>query len=154
MGYLGLPGVSNGKASACNVGDPGLIPGSGISPWRRKLATHSSFLAWKIPWMEEPGRLQSWSPKESDTTEWLHFHFHSLVIAFLQRSKRLLISWLQSPSTVILEPLPPKKKSVTVSIISSFICHEVMEPDTMILIFWMLSFKATFTLLFHFSSVY
>ena len=47
-----------------------------------------------------------------------------LVIAFLPRSKRLLISWLQSPSSVILEP--PKIKSLTVSIVSPFICHEVM----------------------------
>ena len=50
-----------------------------------------------------------------------------LVIAFLPRSKRLLISWLQSPSAVILEL--PKIKSVTVSIVSPSICHEVMEPD-------------------------
>ena len=54
------------------------------------------------------------------------------VIAFLPRSKHLLISWLQSPSAVILEP--PKIKSVTVSIVSSFICHEVMGPDAMILV--------------------
>ena len=67
-----------------------------------------------------------------------------LVIAFLPRSKRLLISWLQSPSAVILEP--PKIKSVTVSIVSPSICHEVMEPDAMILGFWMLSFKPTFSL--------
>ena len=49
-----------------------------------------------------------------------------LVIAFLPNSKRLLISWLQSPSAVILEP--PKIKSVTVSIVSPSICHEVMGP--------------------------
>ena len=47
-----------------------------------------------------------------------------LVIAFLSRSKHLLISWLQSPSAVILEP--PKTKSVTVSIVSPSICHEKM----------------------------
>ena len=57
-----------------------------------------------------------------------------LVITFLQRSKRLLISWLQSTSTVILEP-PQKLKSVTVSIISPSICHEVKRPDAMILVF-------------------
>ena len=68
----------------------------------------------------------------------------SLVIAFLPRSKRLLISWLQSPSAVILEP--PKMKSVTVSIVSPSIHHEVMRPDAMILVFWMLSFKPTFSL--------
>ena len=48
-------------------------------------------------------------------------------------SKRLLISWLQSPSAVILEP--PKIKSDTVSTVSPSICHEVMEPDAMILVF-------------------
>ena len=56
-----------------------------------------------------------------------------LVITFLPRSKRLLISWLQSPSAVILEP--KKIKSVTVSIVSPSICHEVMGPDARILSF-------------------
>ena len=56
------------------------------------------------------------------------------VTAFLPRSKRLLISWLQLSSTVILEP--KKIKSVTVSILSPSICHEVMGPDVMILVFW------------------
>ena len=67
-----------------------------------------------------------------------------LVITFLPRSKRFLISWLQSPSAVILEP--KKIKPVTVSIVSPSICHEVMGLDTMILVFWMLSFKPTFSL--------
>ena len=56
-----------------------------------------------------------------------------LIIAFLQRSKRLLISWLQSLSAVILEP--KKIKSVTVSIVSPSICHEVMGLDAMTLVF-------------------
>ena len=56
-----------------------------------------------------------------------------LVITFLPRSKRLLISWLQSPSAMILEL--KKIKSVTVSIVYSSICHEVMGPDAMIFIF-------------------
>ena len=56
-----------------------------------------------------------------------------LVITFLPRSKHLLISWLQSPTAVILEP--KKIKSVTVSIVSSSICHEVMGPDAKILVF-------------------
>ena len=56
-----------------------------------------------------------------------------LVIAFLPRSKHLLISWLQSPSAVILKP--KKIKSVTVSIVSPSICHEVMGPDAMIFVF-------------------
>ena len=64
------------------------------------------------------------------------------VIAFLPRNKHLLISWLQSPSAVILEP--KKIKSLTVFIISPSIYHEVMGRDAMIFIFWMLSFKPTF----------
>ena len=59
--------------------------------------------------------------------------FSRLVIAFLPRSKHLLISWLQSPSVVILEP--KKIKSVTVSIVSPSISHEVMRPDAVILVF-------------------
>ena len=61
-----------------------------------------------------------------------------LVITFLPRSN------LQSPSAVILES--PKIKSITVSIVSPSICHEVMGPDAMILVFWMLSFKSSFSL--------
>ena len=57
-----------------------------------------------------------------------------LVMAFLTRSKCFLISWLQSPYAGILQPR--KIKSVTVSIVSPSVCHEVMEPDAMILVFW------------------
>ena len=71
----------------------------------------------------------------------------SLVITFLPRSKCLLISWLQSPSAVILEP--KKIKSVTVSTFSPSICYEVMGLDTLILVFWVLSFKPVFSLIFH-----
>ena len=66
-----------------------------------------------------------------------------LTIAFLPRSKRLLISCLQSPSAVILET--PKIKFVSVSIVSPSICHEVIRPDAMILVFSILSFKTTFS---------
>jgi len=66
------------------------------------------------------------------------------VIAFLPRSKHLLISWLQSPYAMILEP--KKIKSITVSILLPSICHEVMGPDAMLLVFWLLSFKPTFSL--------
>ena len=66
------------------------------------------------------------------------------VITFLPRSKHLFISWLQSPSTVILEPR--KIKSVTVSTVSPATCHEMMGQDAMILVFWMLSFKPAFSL--------
>ena len=75
----------------------------------------------------------------------LHFNMLSrLIITFLPRSKGLLISWLQSLSTVILEL--KKIKSVTVSIIYPSICHEVMGLDAMILVFWMLSLEPTFSL--------
>ena len=67
-------------------------------------------------------------------------------MAFLPRSKCLLISWLQYPSTAILEP--KKIKSVTISTYSLSICHEVMGPDAMILVFRMLSFKPAFSLSF------
>ena len=66
---------------------------------------------------------------------------YRLVITFLPRSKRLLITWLQSPSAVILEPRKVKSDTVSPSI-----CHEVMGPDAMIFVFWMLSFKPTFSL--------
>ena len=56
--YMGFPGGSDGKDSACNARDWGLIPGSGRSPGEGN-ATHSSILAWRIPWTEEPGGLQS-----------------------------------------------------------------------------------------------
>ena len=56
-----------------------------------------------------------------------------LLRAFLPRSKHLLISWLQSPSAVILEP--KRIKSLTVSIVSPSICHEVMGPDAMIFVY-------------------
>ena len=64
----------------------------------------------------------------------LLFHMLSrFVIASLPRSKHLLLSWLQSPYAMILEPM--KIKSVTVSIVSPSICHEVMGPDAMIFVF-------------------
>ena len=71
-------------------------------------------------------------------------NFTRFVIAFLPRNKHLLISWLQSPSAVILEP--KKIKSLTVSTVCPSICHEMMGPDAMILVFWMLNFKPTFSL--------
>ena len=143
------------------------------------MAPHSSTLAWKIPWMEEPGRLQSlgsqrvrhdWAtslslfpglgrspgegngnPLQSSCLEnpmgrgawwatvpgvakswtWLRdfisLHFTRFATTFLPRSKPLLLLWLQSPSTMILEP--PTIKSVTVSLVSPSICHEVMGSD-------------------------
>ena len=99
-------------------------------PLEKKMAIHSRTLVGKIPWTEEPGRLQAMQLRRvrHDWATSLSF-FHTdlcwqsdgslfkllsrFVIAFLPRSKHLLISWLQSPSAVILEP--PKIKPVTVS---------------------------------------
>ena len=69
---------------------------------------------------------------------------YRFVIAFLPRTKTLLISWLKSPSAVILEL--KKIESLSVSIVSPSICHEVMGLDAMILVFLMLSFKPAFSL--------
>ena len=69
-----------------------------------------------------------------------------LVIVFLPRSKHLLISWMQLPFAVTLEP--KKIKSATVFIFPPFICHEVIGLDAMIIVFWMLSFKATLVYLY------
>ena len=55
---MSFPGSSVGKEFACSAGEPGLIPGSGRS-LKKAMATYSSILAWKITWVEEPGRLQS-----------------------------------------------------------------------------------------------
>ena len=67
-----------------------------------------------------------------------------LVTTFLPRSKCLLISWLQSPSAVILDP--PKIKSDNISTVSPSISHEVMGPDAITFVFWILSFQPTFSL--------
>ena len=79
-------------------------------PLEKEMVVHSSTIAWKIPWTEEPGVAKS-RTRLSDFT-----HFTRLVVAFLPMSKCLLISWLQSPSAVILEPR--RIKSLTVSIVS------------------------------------
>ena len=79
----------------------------------------------------------------------LFFNMRSkFVIDFLPRGKCLLILWLQSPFTVILEP--KKMKSVTVSTFSPSICHEVMGPDAVIFILYIEFYANFFTLLFHF----
>ena len=80
----------------------------------------------------------------SKVTSMLFSMLSRFVIAFLPRSKHFLISWLQSPSTVIFEP--KKIKHVTVSTFYPSICHEGMGLDVMALVFWMLSFKSAFSL--------
>ena len=78
---------------------------------------------------------------------YLLFNILSSLVKTFPPRKNVLISWLQSPSAVILEP--PKIKFLTVPIVSPSICQEVMGPDAIILVFWMLSFKPNFSL-FHF----
>ena len=89
-------GSSDSKPSAYNVGDPGLIPGSLLE---KEMATHSSILAWKIPWTEDPGRLQS---KWQNSSLWLafslslnrnsYFNIGRCVSLFLYHSLFLLLS--------------------------------------------------------------
>ena len=74
----------------------------------------------------------------------LFFNMLSTLVITFPRSKCLLISWLQSPSAVIVQS--QQIKFVTVSNVSPSICHELMGPDAMILVFWMLSFKPVFSL--------
>ena len=63
-------GGSAGEVSACKVGDQGSIPGENLQedPLEKGMATHSSILAWRIPWTEEPGRLHSMELQELYTT--------------------------------------------------------------------------------------
>ena len=109
--------------------------------WRRKWQPTPVFL---------PGESQGWGSlvgcclwgrTESDTTEATQQQQQQQVKTFLPGSKRLLISWLQSPSAVILEP--PKIKSATVYTVSPSICHEVMGADSIILVFTMEYYSAT-----------
>ena len=70
---MGFPHSSVGKESACNAGDLGWIPRLGRAPGEGN-GTHSSILAWRTPWTEEPGGLQPMGLQESDTTEQLSHH--------------------------------------------------------------------------------
>ena len=112
---------------------------------------HQFFGARNFLWSNSHPRLDYWK-KNIVLTRWtfvgkiislLNYILLRLIRAFLPRSKCLLITWLQSPSAVILEP--PKIKYLTASIVSPSICHEVMEPYAIILAFWMFSFKRTFS---------
>ena len=117
-----LPGKSHGWRSLV-----------GYSPWGRyesdmteqlhfhalekEMATHSNILAWRIPGMGKTGGLPSMGLHRVGH-DWSDLAAARLVITFFPRNKRLLISWLQAPSTVILEP--PKIKCATVS---PYFCH-------------------------------
>ena len=123
--------------------EAGFYPWVGNIPWKRKWQPTPVLLPGKFHGWRSLVGYSPWGWKESDMTEQLQLHL-GLVIAFLPRSKCLLISWLQSPSSVMLEP--PKIKSATVSTVLPSFYHEVMGTDAMIFVFWMLSFKPTFSL--------
>ena len=114
---------------------------------KASILKHSAFFMDQLshPFMttEKTRALTRWT-FVSKVTSLLFNILCKFVIVFLPRSKRLLISWLQSLSAVILER--KKIKSVTVFTISPSIWHEVVGPDVMIFVFWMLSFKLAFSL--------
>ena len=112
-----------------------------------------------IPWLQSPSAVILEPKKGKSVTlsivsppichgvmSLLFYMLSRFVMDFLPRSKSLLISWLQSPSTVILEP--KKIKSVTLSTFSLSTCHEVMRLDATILVLWMLFYANFFTLCF------
>ena len=100
--------------------------------------------SWSWWWTGRPGVLWFMELQRVGHDWVTELNWTELIIAFFPRSKRPLISWLQSPSAVILEP--KKIKSVTVSIVSPSVCHEMMGLDAMILVSWMLGFKPAFSL--------
>ena len=89
---MGFPGGSVDKESACNAGDLGLIPGLGGS-LEKGMATHSSILAWRIPWTEEPGRLQSMGWQRVGHTEWLSLSQNRMVVASGWREGEMGTGW-------------------------------------------------------------
>ena len=88
-----FPGGSDGKESACNVGDPSLIPRSGRSPGK-KMSTHSS-IAWRIPWREEPGSYSPWRCKQFDKME-------GLTLSLYERHQNFVGGKREMPATVAL----------------------------------------------------
>ena len=110
---------------------------------KASILRHSAFLTVQHPYMATGKTIALTRRTFVGKVMSLLFNMLSrLVITFLPRSKHLLISWLQSPTAVILEPR--KIKSDTISTVFPSICHEVMGVDAMILVFWILSFKPTF----------
>ena len=125
--WRGLPFPSPG-----DLPHPGVEPGSPAS-WVQFSSVQSLS---RVRLFATPWAVAHKAPPSMEFSRqeyWRGLPFPRLVITSLPRSKRLLISWLQSPSAVILEPR--KIKSSKVSTVSPFICHEVMGPDAMILVF-------------------
>ena len=148
-------GVS-ASASVLPVNTQGSFP-LGFNDLISLLSRRLSRVFSNIPvWINSPVLSLLYSPTLSSVHDYWKNHsfdkvvsllFNTLsrfVIAFLLRSKHLFISWLQSPCAVILEP--EERNSVTVSIVSPSVCHEVVGLNAMILVFWMLSLKPAFSL--------
>ena len=92
--YRDFPGGSDSKVSAYNVGDLGLIPGS-EDPLEKEMATHSSTLAWKIPWTEEPGGLQPMgSQRVGHNWETKLSNFHTYTACTLENTQKFLFWWM------------------------------------------------------------
>ena len=96
--HQSFPGGSDGKENACNAGDLGSTLGWD-DPLEKGMATHSSILAWRIPWTEEPGGLQSMGSRESEMTEGLTL---SLSLLILPLSVLLISSHLDRFSLIYL----------------------------------------------------
>ena len=125
---MGFPHSSVGKKSACNAGDLGSIPGSGRSPGEGN-GNHSSILAWKIPWTEEPGGLQSMGSQELDTTEGLNHH-HQVCHSF--SSKEQTSFNFTVAGTIFHDFGTQENKIATIFTFSSSIFYEVMALNAMI----------------------
>ena len=118
----------------------GLSRGFSNASWKASVLQHSAFFIVQLshPYMTAGKTIALTRQTFVGKVMSLLFNLQSrLVITFLTRSKYLFISWLQSPSAVIWEPL--RIKLATVSTVSQSICHGVMGSDAMILVFWMLS---------------
>ena len=130
--------------------DPLAVQGTLRSLLQHHTSKASNFWHWAF-FMVQPSHPYTTTGKTITLTIWtfvgkmMSLLFNTpfrFVIAFLARSKYLLISWLQLLYTVILQP--KKIKSLTVCIVYPFICHELVGQDAMILVFWMLSFRPAF----------
>ena len=108
------------------------------------MATHSSILAWRIPWTEKPGRLQSMGLQRVRHDWATSLSLSRFVIAFLPRSKHLFN--FMATVNICSDFGAQEKKVYHCSTGSPSICHEVMGPDAIILVCWMLSFKPAFSL--------
>ena len=133
---LGFPSGTLVKNPPANAGDTGLIPGLGRSPGEGNGFPLPYSWAFLVAQMVKnlPAKQETWvrSLGWEDPLEELKWTDYLPTSAFWPspKSKHLFISWLQSPSSVILEP--PKIKSLTVSIVSPSICYEVIGPDAVI----------------------